>query len=94
MLGNRHELMRLLMILLADDGVEAIMTAGLGEGGGSGADWIAGVDDTPLLESLLKTLDRAPERLDEIKRLLDDIRESGDPDEMLPADFLEVWEPV
>ena len=30
----------------------------------------------------------------ELMRLLDDIRESGDPDETLPADFLEVWEPV
>ena len=94
MLGNRRELMRLLMILLADDGVEAMMTAGLGEGGGTGGDWVAGGDDTPLLESLLKTLDRSPERLDEIQRLLDDIRESGDPDEMLPEGFLAVWQAV
>lgn len=94
MLGNRRELMRLLMILLADDGVEAMMTAGLGESGRTAGDWIAGGDDTPLLESLLKTLDRSPKRLDEIKRLLDDIRESGDPDAMLPDDFLAVWEAV
>jgi len=94
MLGNRRELMRMLMILLADDGVEAMIAAGLGEGGGSAADWVAGGDDTPLLESLLKTLDRSPERLDEIKRLLDDLGETGDPDEMLPEGFLAVWEAV
>ena len=70
------------------------MTAGLGESGGTAADWVAGGDDTPLLESLLKTLDRSPERLDEIQRLLDDIRESWDPDEMLPEGFLAVWEAV
>jgi len=94
MLSDRSEFMRLLMILLADDGVEAMMNAGLGEGSWSGGHWLAGGGDTPLLESLLKTLDRAPERLDEIRRLLDDIGESGELDEMLPEGFQEVWEAV
>lgn len=64
------------------------------DGTGQRISWVAAGGDTPLLESLLKTLDRAPERLDAIKRLLDDIRASGDPDEMLPEGFQAVWEAV
>jgi len=94
MLQDRREFMRLLMILLADDGIEAIMNAGIGQGAWSGDFRIAGGDDTPLLESLLKSLDRSPERLDQIKRLLDDLGETGDLDEMLPEGFLHVWESV
>ena len=94
MLQDRREFMRLLMILLADDSIEAIMNAGIGHGGWSGEFRITGSEDTPLLESLLKSLDRSPERLDQIKRLLDDLGETGDLDEMLPDGFLPVWQAV
>ncbi len=93
MLADRSEFMRLLMILLADEGVELMVNTDSG-GDARAGDWLAGGSDTPLLESLLKTLDRSPERLDEIQRLLDDIGESGELDELLPEGFLAVWEAV
>lgn len=94
MLSDRGAFMRLLMILLADNGVEAIMNAGLGESTSKGGDWFSGGSEAPLLESLLKTLDRSPERLDQIQRLMDDVAESGDLDDMLPEGFSEVWAAV
>lgn len=94
MLADSGEFMRLLMILLADDGVEAMMNAGIGEGNWSGGNWLTGGDDAPLLESLLKTLDRSPERLDQIRRLLDDVGDSEELEKMMPEGFLEVWEAV
>lgn len=94
MLQNRSELMRLLMILLSDDGVEAMVNAGIGTGAWTGGDWLSGGEDTPLLESLLKTLDRSPERLDQIKRLLDEMSEGGNLGELLPDGFEDVWNAV
>ncbi|MFP4063663.1 MAG: hypothetical protein ACLFS2_12800 [Halochromatium sp.] len=91
MLADRSEFMRLLMILLADDGVELMINAD-GSGGSWSGDWLAGGSDTPLLESLLKTLDRSPERLDQIERLLDDISKSGELDELLPEGFAVLWD--
>ena len=93
MLADRREFMRLLMILLAEDGVELMVNAERTAGGWSG-DWLADGSDTPLLESLLKTLDRSPERLDQIERLLTDISESGDLDKLVPEGFAALWEAV
>ena len=94
MLQNRSQLMRLLMILLSDDGIEAMVNAGIGADSWTGGDWLSGGEDTPLLESLLKALDRSPERLDQIKRLLDEMSEGGNLDELLPDGFEDVWSAV
>lgn len=91
MLTDPQAFMRLLMLLLADDGVAALNAGAFGEDQWHGGDWLTGGDDAPILESLLQSLDRAPERIDRIQDLIDDLGQSGDADELLPDGFLELW---
>ena len=92
MLRDRDRLLRYLLMLLHDE------TGGLeGEGRGQGKGWIgrwlgAGWDELPLLEVLLRALDRHPDRLDHIDRLLLDLGEERT--DLLPEDFDAVWEPI
>lgn len=91
MLRDRDRLLRYLLLLLYDESaVEADLS-------GRGAGWIgrwlgAGWDEVPLLELLLRALDRHPERLDHIACLLDDLADQRD--ELLPEGFDEVWQPI
>ena len=49
----------------------------------------------PLLEPMLRALHRAPERLDEIDRLLADIRTAGGSTaDLLPPELEELWATV
>lgn len=93
MLQDPSAFMRLLMLLLADD-ISGLGDPGANTTNSSAASWFAGDADAPLLESLLKALDRAPERLDQIERLLADLADGGELSTLLPQGFLEVWEPI
>jgi len=91
MLRDRDRLLRYLLLLLHDD------AAFDGELAGSEAGWTgrwlgAGWDELPLLELLLRALDRNPERLDHIDRLLADLADQRD--ELLPEGFDDVWQPI
>ena len=49
----------------------------------------------PLLEPMLRALHRAPERLEEIDRLLADMRTAGAAtDRLLPPELEELWETI
>lgn len=48
----------------------------------------------PLLEGLLRALARDPDKLGQVARLLNDLGENGEGDDLLPAGFREVWEPI
>ena len=47
-----------------------------------------------LLETFLRALDRAPERLDHVHRLVSDLRKTDDGAKLLPPDFDAVWSPI
>jgi hypothetical protein len=51
-----------------------------------------GWTDIPLLELLVRAVDRFPERLDHIDGLLRDLTEHRD--EVLPPGFQEIWQPI
>jgi len=97
LLSDTDRLLRFILLLLADDGDSDRMLAELedlltertvggsvgGGGGGSGL---------PLLEPMLRALHGAPERLDEIDRLLADMRTAGASTErLLPAELEQLW---
>ena len=54
--------------------------------------WDAGASG--ILETLLKALDRYPDRLDSVARLVDDVEKSGSGDGLLPPGFDVVWQPI
>jgi hypothetical protein len=97
LLSDTDRLLRFILLLLADDGDSDRMLAELedlltertvgGSVGGGG-----GTSGLPLLEPMLRALHRAPERLDEIDRLLADMRTAGASTErLLPPELEQLW---
>jgi hypothetical protein len=92
MLRDPDRLMRYLLLLLSD--ADPLLGDGSGTGvtqwtrGWSGTGW----DDMPLLELLVRAADRFPDRLEHIEHLLRDL--AGQGEQVLPAGFDELWEPV
>jgi len=97
LLGDRERLLRFILLLLSDEGdgdrmldeLEAL----LGErSAGTGAGSPAPLLGLPLLEPMLRALHRSPGRLDEIDRLLRDMREAGaSTADLLPIELETLW---
>ena len=97
LLSDRDRLLRFLMLLLADtpgdsDAIldELAVTAERGAGPPQGD---AGSPLMPLLEPLLRTMHREPERLDEVARLIADIRQHGATG-VLPPELDTLWSTI
>jgi len=88
-ISNQNGFIRYLMLLLGEDSVP-----GFDLGNGSGmAKWLARMvagEDIPLLEELIRTFCRRPERLTEISKLVGDLSH-GSPNTIIPDDFLNLW---
>lgn len=92
MLGNRAEVMRYLLFLLQSQGGDGFGTASAETLLEKHEDLRWTIQPESLLESLAKTLAADPARLDAVARLVADL--SGKGDDLLPAGFSELWEPV
>ena len=93
LIGDRQRFVQLLMCLLADEGFELsdVMTSlDRSAAGASSNDR----ESTALFESLVRSLDRSPERLDHIVSLIADLRQQKNPTEIFPPGFEELWEPI
>jgi hypothetical protein len=94
MLGNRDQLLRYLLLLLADDEAEAWRWAEmLGSAGESTAQG-GGEFGLPLLEPLLRALDRNPAQLDSFNRVIDDLCRTPEGTALVGDRFLGIWKPV
>lgn len=67
---------------------EAGQAQEVGSGGGSEA------NEPPLLEALLRALDRNPRAIDAVERVVRDMRDAQGGTDVLPTGFLAVWEPI
>jgi hypothetical protein len=93
LIGDRQRFIQLLMCLLADEGFElSEVMASLDRStvGAPGAERAT----TALFESLVRSLDRSPERLDHIASLIADLRKQGNSTEIFPPGFEQLWEPI
>ena len=63
-------------------------------GQGGGADWGIGPDNAAMLEDLVRTAARDPSRLEPVRRLIDDMRKTDEGREIVPDDFLCLWNAV
>ena len=88
-ISNQDGFIRYLLLLLGDDTV-----AGFAPGGGSGlAKWLPRLsdgEDIPLLEELIRTYSRQPQRLLEISGLVRDLSQANR-NAIVPEDFLNLW---
>ena len=64
-----------------------------GEGGNSAA-WEGVFDGETLLEDLVRAASRDPARLDVVRRLVNDLRETEDGRAMIPPDLYELWRSI
>jgi hypothetical protein len=92
LLRDPKQVLRLLMLLLAEEG----MVPAFGDGDGAafapfGPIGAVGEAGEGLLEALLVALERSPYRLDEVARLLEDLSHSADGKALLPAGLPEIW---
>lgn len=96
LLESREKVLRYLLLLLAADGLAA-------DGSGPVARLIEALDHTngwkdavtvPLLESLVRTLARDPDRLDHVARLFESLRSTEEGASLLPEGFEEIWKPI
>jgi len=83
-------LMRLLLLLLEEDEPDA---GDIAEGDGFWTKRPTG-DDPPLFETLVRALYRSPERIADVKRLVDDLRAMPNGSEALPKDLDAILTPV
>jgi hypothetical protein len=96
LLDDPAKVMRFLRLLLSLDAFEALdlleSESGDAAGASTGPPGIG--DAVPLFESLVRTLDRDPERLLEVDRLVRELRATEAGGRLLPAAFDELWVPL
>lgn len=94
-LKNRRQVLRLLLLLLSDEGadVSAFVDAA-GKDERSAGRSFAGWAEPTLLESLLQSLSRNPDRIEQAARLISDLSRTPEGRELLPEGLDAIWEPV
>jgi hypothetical protein len=95
LLSDKGKVLSFMLLLLAEGGTDArsILLA-LQKGiSGSSAEGSAFLR-FPLFEVLVRTLDRNPKKLDQISRLVDDLKKTVEGREVLPDQFDEIWQPI
>jgi hypothetical protein len=90
LLQNREAVLKLFLMLLfgdvpANPGDQSIITGLTGDGQTGAA------SSTPLLECLMRALDRAPNRIEDIARLVEDLRLAPNEQDLLPSGFDKIW---
>lgn len=95
MIGNSQRFLQLVKCLLADEGFDLSQTIQAFERGeaartGSGP----AEEEAALFESLVRNLERNPERLDHIASLINDLRHQPKADVLFPTGFDRIWEPI
>ena len=92
-ISDRSRFIRYLLLLLADDDEIGIQNSLLSSNGdiNSGMGAPSGIG-LPLLEELVRAASRQPEKITRIARLVDDLRQSGEAEMLLPDGFDQIWE--
>lgn len=95
-LRSRSDVLRYLMFLLSEGGVDAqsLADALAGDPSGGHSEARGSIWDAPLFESMVRALVEDPGRLDHLGRVISDLRRSGQGEELLPAGLEAVWAPI
>jgi hypothetical protein len=92
-ISNRDGFLRYLVFLLANATPDVVEGSGIASAEG-GAPALRHIfkDDFPLLEELTRALSRDPQRLLEIRKLVDDLGASEEGRDIIPEQFIAVWQ--
>jgi hypothetical protein len=89
LINSPERFMQFLRALLG--GLEGLADwAASGNGGWEGR-WMSGLGGETLLEDLLRVASRDPQRLDPVRRLIEDLRATPEGREIVPDDFHAIW---
>ena len=93
LLDSPEKFLRFLRALLG--GLDAVLAWTRDEGQGDGAaPWGVGLGGETLLDDLVRTASRDPDRLKPVRRLIDDLRKTEEGRRIVPDDLLAVWTAV
>jgi hypothetical protein len=97
LLQNRQQVLRYLLLLLGFGGAAQSGEAAEGSrivtgwSDGAAAGSVAGL---PVLEAMVRTLHHNPKQLDQVARLVEDLRQTPEGRDLLPEGFDAIWEPI
>ncbi len=94
MLSDSDRVLRFLLLLLLDTGVRDFSKV-FEEGDGEGTfAFLSSMLGSTLFESLIRALERDPERLDQVAQVIDDLKQTSDGSDLLPDSLQDIWEPI
>jgi hypothetical protein len=91
LMSNRSAFIRYLMLLLADDEEMGWLIGSEKQVIGSGSFGNDSYSFNPLLENMVKTLTRNPEKIDRVHQLVEEIIADPEGEKVLPEGFLDIW---
>jgi hypothetical protein len=94
LLRDSRTLLRFLLMLLSNDPERLFEELRELSGDSVGAEGRSGGDMLPLLEHMLAALHRDPEKLDQVHRLIEDLRKTPEGKSILPPELEVIWEPI
>ncbi|WP_423928600.1 phospholipase D family protein [Candidatus Palauibacter sp.] len=94
LLKDRRRVLRLLLLILMDEGADVSAFVGVAGDEDAASLGFGGWQEAALLEALLRSLSRSPDRIDEAARLITDLAKTPEGRDLLPDGLNEIWEPV
>lgn len=92
LLENREKVLAYLLLMLGGVAVGgATIDADSGAGGG---EWACSASREAVFEALVRSLHRSPERLDDVAKLVEDLRSDEGTRKLLPEGFGAIWDPI
>lgn len=94
-LKNRRQVLRLLLLLLMDEGADVSLFVEAARDDDKAGRWsFGGWNEPTLLEALLQSLSRHPERVEQAARLIADLGRTPEGRDLLPEGLEEIWAPI
>lgn len=94
LLTDQNRVLRFLMLLLSDADADDFSDLIVPVGGADGDGLCGGAVESTLFESLLRALDRQPDQIDEVERVILDLANSPEGKKLLPSELDAIWEPI
>lgn len=95
LLSDRDRVLRFLLLLLLDAGARDLSKlTDSPKSGDNTFSFMHSMFGGTLFESLIRALDRDPERLEQVAQVILDLRQTDDGKALLPEDLDAIWEPI
>lgn len=95
LLSDSQNVMRFLLLMLLDSGARDLSRIFETKNGSQQeAGVLHSLFDSTLFESLMRALDREPERLDQVAQIIADLEKTGEGQTMLPEGLHAIWDPI